>query len=68
MDCPAVTTSCSVSAWPLKLYLSRCQPRRSATVEAGGGQIQEQRRVHLHDAADNNAIGEHVEIVIVSFA
>jgi len=24
--------------------------------------------VHLHDAADNNAIGEHVEIVIVSFA
>jgi hypothetical protein len=24
--------------------------------------------VHLQDAADNNAIGEHVEIVIVPFA
>src|SRR5262249_17555247 len=42
MDCPAVTTSCCVSAWPLKLYLGRCHPRRSTTVEARGGQIQEQ--------------------------
>src|SRR5437899_2851745 len=31
MGCPAVTTSCCVLAWPLKLYLSRCHPRRSAT-------------------------------------
>src|SRR5215471_18655465 len=37
MGCPAVTTSCCVLAWPLKLYLSRCHPRRSATVKARGG-------------------------------
>jgi hypothetical protein len=37
-------------------------------LKQGGGQIQERRRVHLQDAADNNAIGEHVEIVIVPFA
>src|SRR5258707_13397729 len=36
MGCPAVTTSCCVLAWPLKLYLSRCHPRRSATVKARG--------------------------------
>jgi len=37
MGCPVVTTSCCVLAWPLKLYLSRCHPRRSATVKARGG-------------------------------
>src|SRR5262245_16418344 len=37
MGCPAVTTSCCVLAWPLKVYLSRCHPRRSATVKARGG-------------------------------
>src|SRR5262245_33187282 len=37
MGCLAVTTSCCVSAWPLKLYLSRCHLRRSATVKARGG-------------------------------
>src|SRR5215467_11996781 len=37
MGCPAVTTSCCVLAWPLKVHLSRCHPRRSATVKARGG-------------------------------
>src|SRR5262245_40267334 len=34
MGCLAMTTSCCVSAWPLKLCLSRCRLPRSETVEA----------------------------------